>query len=51
MKYLVAAFLFVLCISPIDLIPDFIPIAGWVDDLAYIVGAIAALRSDKRIAK
>jgi len=36
-------------ISPIDIIPDFIPVAGWVDDLGAIVAgiasAIAALRA------
>ena len=31
-------------ISPIDIIPDFIPIAGQADDLAVIVAAIRSLR-------
>jgi uncharacterized membrane protein YkvA (DUF1232 family) len=35
--------LVLLCIlSHIDLIPDVIPVAGWVDDLAFGVGAGAA---------
>ena len=30
-------------ISPIDLIPDFIPIAGYTDDLTALVAAIVAV--------
>lgn len=32
----VAAFGMAYCIWPIDLIPDFIPVAGWLDDLGVI---------------
>jgi uncharacterized membrane protein YkvA (DUF1232 family) len=35
---LLLALLYIL--SPIDLVPDFIPVAGWVDDV--VVGAGAA---------
>ena len=40
---LILALLYIL--SPIDLIPDFIPVVGWVDDLAVGVGAGAAALS------
>ncbi len=32
--FLILAFLYL--ISPIDLIPDFIPVAGWIDDLVIV---------------
>ena len=32
----IAAFGIAYCIWPIDLIPDFIPIAGWLDDLGVV---------------
>jgi uncharacterized membrane protein YkvA (DUF1232 family) len=32
-------------ISPIDLVPDFIPIAGYLDDIAVIAGVVALLAS------
>ncbi len=43
---LILAVLYIL--SPIDLIPDFIPVVGWVDDLAVGLGAGAAALSAGR---
>jgi uncharacterized membrane protein YkvA (DUF1232 family) len=43
---LILALLYI--ISPIDAIPDFIPVAGWVDDLAVGVGAGATALSAGR---
>jgi len=34
---IVAAIIYI--ISPIDLVPDFIPVAGWLDDLAVLIVA------------
>jgi len=37
---------FVLMIpSPIDLLPDAVPLLGWLDDIGYIIGAVAAFKS------
>ncbi len=43
---IILALLYIL--SPIDLIPDFIPVVGWADDLAVGVGAGAAALSAGR---
>lgn len=32
-------------INPMDLVPDFIPVAGFLDDAAMVTGAIASMRS------
>ena len=32
-------------INPIDLVPDFIPVAGFLDDAAMVTGAIASMRA------
>lgn len=44
-KYAVAGGLVLLAVSPIDVIPDFIPVLGWGDDVGYLIGAFAAVRS------
>lgn len=43
---LILALLYI--ISPIDLIPDFIPVAGWADDLVVGLGAGAAALAGSR---
>jgi uncharacterized membrane protein YkvA (DUF1232 family) len=43
---LILALLYIL--SPIDLIPDFIPVLGWADDLVVGVGAGAAALAEGR---
>lgn len=40
---LLAAFILAYAISPIDLIPDFVPVLGYVDDLLLIPAGIALL--------
>lgn len=42
---LILALIYIL--SPIDVIPDPIPVAGWVDDVAVGVGAGAAALKSK----
>lgn len=44
-KYVIAGGLVLLTASPADLLPDVIPVIGWADDLGYIIGALAAVRS------
>jgi uncharacterized membrane protein YkvA (DUF1232 family) len=36
--------IFAYVISPLDLIPDFIPLAGWLDDLIVVPLGLAVLR-------
>jgi len=40
-NYAIAAMLVIYIISPIDLVPDFLPVAGQVDDIAALLSAIA----------
>ena len=43
---LILALLYI--ISPIDLIPDVVPVVGWIDDVAVGVGAGAAALAARR---
>ncbi len=38
-NYAIAAMLIVYIVSPIDLVPDFIPVAGQIDDIAALLSA------------
>ena len=41
-----------LIISPLDLVPDFIPFIGWLDDIVYALGLVSGVLKmirDKRI--
>jgi uncharacterized membrane protein YkvA (DUF1232 family) len=40
------AFAVVYVVNPVDLIPDFIPFAGYVDDIAVVALAVAAVEAD-----
>lgn len=44
-KWALCAGLALLTVSPVDVIPDVVPVAGWLDDIGYIVAAVAAARS------
>jgi uncharacterized membrane protein YkvA (DUF1232 family) len=51
MKYILAAGLFLMVPSPIDIVPDVVPVVGWADDLGYLlagIGAIKSARGDRR---
>lgn len=48
MKYIGAAIFVFLVFSPIDIIPDILPILGWGDDLGYIAAAVASIRSARK---
>src|SRR5262245_20451356 len=44
-KYAAAGACVALVPSPIDVLPDPVPVIRWVDDIGYIVGAVMAVRS------
>jgi len=44
-KYALAAGLFLLVPSPVDVVPDVVPGIGWLDDIGYLAAAIASVRS------
>jgi len=50
-KYVGAAALVLLVISPVDLIPDVLPVLGWGDDVGYLAAAIASIRSARKEAQ
>lgn len=39
-KIILMIILAVLVLSPIDALPDVIPVVGWVDDVAYVAGML-----------
>lgn len=44
-KWAMAAGLLLLLPSPVDVIPDVLPGVGWLDDIGYLVAAVASARS------
>lgn len=44
-KWVFMAGLCLLVISPLDFVPDVIPLAGWADDIGYVVCAISSMNS------
>ena len=41
-----------LIISPLDLVPDFVPFIGWLDDIVYALGLVSGVLKmirDKRM--
>lgn len=48
LKYVAALILLVLVVSPVDVLPDVIPLLGWSDDLGYIAAAVAAVYSARK---
>jgi uncharacterized membrane protein YkvA (DUF1232 family) len=51
LKYVSAGALLLLMPSPVDFIPDVVPLLGWADDLGYLGGAwmaIASARNDRK---
>jgi Uncharacterized conserved protein len=37
------ALLAILVISPLDAVPDLVPVVGWVDDVAYVAGILGTI--------
>lgn len=44
-KWAMACGLVLLVPTTVDALPDVIPVAGWIDDIGYIAGAIGAAKS------
>lgn len=44
-KWALACGLLLMVPSPVDVVPDVVPVVGWLDDIGYVVGAIAAANS------
>jgi uncharacterized membrane protein YkvA (DUF1232 family) len=47
-KYGLALLFALLIVSPIDAVPDLIPLLGWGDDVGYLLGAISAFASARK---
>ena len=43
---IIGAILLLYLFSPVDIIPDIIPILGFADDAAFIVGVVSMIRND-----
>ncbi|HKQ49861.1 MAG TPA: YkvA family protein [Phycisphaerae bacterium] len=44
-KWALACGLLLMCPSPVDVIPDVVPLIGWGDDLAYLIAAGFTVKS------
>lgn len=44
-KIILMLVLSLLVLSPIDALPDVVPVVGWVDDVAYVAGIIGSVVS------
>lgn len=42
-RWVVAASALAYAVAPVDLVPDLVPVLGWVDDLTVIGAALAVL--------
>lgn len=41
-KIILMIILAILVLSPVDALPDVIPVVGWVDDVAYVAGILGS---------
>ena len=48
-RVIIAVLVMLYVISPLDLIPDFIPVVGWLDDLGVLVWAARQVFFNKTI--
>lgn len=47
-KIIIVMLAFIYVVSPLDLIPDFIPVIGWLDDLGVLAWAAKQVFFDKK---